>query len=204
MSGWTPNEKKGASIQRPRALKMRCVVPASSRIGRTPSHVMTRVSPARQWKYPNSGFTENDGVFSAWNGQSPTKRLPTRLSARCSPISETRSVASRTRATSSSTIPNLSPALRRISRRRDYGGKSHAVRKILRTPSEDVDAEREREPIGQPAHVSHRERGSFRGTWLRCRDLAVANHGHPARRVGEMVDEPSEQVNRAVGLAARR
>ena len=48
MSGCTPNEKNGASIQCPFVLSTRCLVPASSRIGRTPSHVITRVSPARQ------------------------------------------------------------------------------------------------------------------------------------------------------------
>src|SRR2546421_368937 len=47
----------------------------------------------------------NDGVFSEWNGHSPTTRRPTRLRARCSLASATRSVASRTRATSSSRMP---------------------------------------------------------------------------------------------------
>src|SRR5579864_7132144 len=47
----------------------------------------------------------NDGDFSAWNGHSPTQRVPTRRRARCSLAIWTKSVSSLTRATSSSTIP---------------------------------------------------------------------------------------------------
>src|SRR5690348_13511067 len=54
---------------------------------------------------PASSLTLNEPVFSAWNGQSPTHRRPTRLSwTFCETISR-RFTLSRTRWMSSSTIP---------------------------------------------------------------------------------------------------
>ena len=62
------------------------------------------------------GFTEKLGLFSEWNGHRPTKRRPTRFSARRSLMSPTMSVASRTCATSSSRIP-IALRVRQASRR---------------------------------------------------------------------------------------
>ncbi len=59
----------------------------------------------KQWKKPFSALTEKLGDFSPWNGHRPTQLLPTRFRARCWVTSPTRSVASRTRTTSSSTMP---------------------------------------------------------------------------------------------------
>ena len=56
----------------------------------------------KQWNTPISALTLNDGVFSWWNGHSPTQRVPCFLSAACSLMSATMSVADRTRTTSSS------------------------------------------------------------------------------------------------------
>jgi len=121
MSGCTPNEENGASIQRPFSVSTLTVVPTRSRISRMPSQVITRVSPARQWKTPISGLMENEGDFSEWNGQRPIIRLPTRFSARCSPASATRSVASRTLAMSSSTMPTVGA----------YGDDRRAARAVV-------------------------------------------------------------------------
>ena len=56
----------------------------------------------KQWNTPISALTLNEGVFSWWNGHNPTQRVPCFLSAACSLMSATMSVAARTRATSSS------------------------------------------------------------------------------------------------------
>src|SRR5262249_49156550 len=137
----------------------------------------------KQYQNPMSGFTENDGVFSLWKGHNPTKRLPTRFSARCSPTRPTMSVASRTRATSSSTMPTAD---------RDYGVGSDAAWQIVGTPPEEIDSEREREAIRHAAHVVHREgRGLSRPRRGR-HHLAVAHRRQAARRVSEVVDKASE------------
>ena len=36
----------------------------------------------KQWKNPRSALTENDGVFSLWNGHKPTKLRPALATAR--------------------------------------------------------------------------------------------------------------------------
>ena len=61
----------------------------------------------KQWYTPISALTENDGVFSAWNGHSPCQRRPTRFSCTYSLMTATMSVASLTRATSSSWMPTV-------------------------------------------------------------------------------------------------
>src|SRR5438270_11219384 len=54
---------------------------------------------------PSSALTEKEGRFSVWKGHNPTWRVPTLRSARCSPTMATKSVAARTLAMSSSTMP---------------------------------------------------------------------------------------------------
>src|SRR5581483_691048 len=56
-------------------------------------------------KKPFSSLTENEAVFSAWNGHRPTQRRPTRFSWTYCETTSRRLVASRTRWMSSSTIP---------------------------------------------------------------------------------------------------
>ena len=51
------------------------------------------------------GVDAEGGLFSVWKGQRPVQRRPTCLSAACSPMSATMSVAARTWATSSSGMP---------------------------------------------------------------------------------------------------
>src|SRR4051812_5360103 len=178
---------------------------------------------------PISGFTENEGVFSAWNGQSPTKRLPTRFSARCSLARATRSLASRTRATSSSRMP-IGP--------RCYGGRGGGAAgggappagggggappppprprptprgagtppaggRVGGPPPEQLDAEPERVGVGHAAHVTHRQGGGVGAACDRRRHLAVADHRDPPRRVGEVLDQIAEQADDARRLPASR
>src|SRR3954453_21356253 len=74
----------------------------------------------KQWKNPRSGFTWKLGDFSLWNGQSPTKERPRRLSEDTpSVITATMSVRSRTRAMVSGEIKE--PTIRRSHRRGQAG-----------------------------------------------------------------------------------
>jgi len=65
----------------------------------------------KQWKKPRSSLTVNDGVFSAWNGQSPTKLRPRRRSATTSETTSTRLARSRMVRMASSRIRPAMPAL---------------------------------------------------------------------------------------------
>src|SRR5262245_2067307 len=59
----------------------------------------------KQYHSPSLALTENEGVFSVWNGQRPTQRCPTRRSWVYSLTTCTMSAAALTAATSSSWMP---------------------------------------------------------------------------------------------------
>src|SRR5439155_16396501 len=96
--------------------------------------------------------------------------------------SATRSVASRTRATSSSRMPI---ALQAMGSRRG----SHASWKLFRTPAEQLDTETERVPVGHPTHVPDSNRGRLQRARGEIGAHARRGGWHPGRRGNEEADQ---------------
>ena len=126
-------------------------------------------------------------------------RLPTRFSARCSLASATRSVASRTRATSSS---RMSVERRCYMPKRPAPALVRRGGKVVGPPTGRLDTAA-RPPVGHPTDVVHRQRGGLRRPGDR-HHLAIAHRGDPQGRVGEVIDQVTEEADHPFGLPAGR
>src|SRR5450759_1316665 len=114
-----------------------------------------------------------------------------------SPATATRSVVSRTRATSSSRMPIAGQVTARV--QRPGALRSDPAGEVFGTPPEDLDAVAERVPVGHAADVADRERGGGAGAGI---DVGAVGFGEASGRVGEAVDEASQEADNPFGLAA--
>ena len=124
----------------------RSTAPTKSRCSTSRTNVIA--SPLfwqpKQYQTPCSGFTENDGDFSLWNGQRPEKRRPTRFSATCS--GERDEIGG----FSDPLHVLVEDAHRAQARRRGTAPRHDTARQALEAPAEQLDAEAERVTIGHP------------------------------------------------------
>ena len=105
-----------AGVRRPGLQRSR--VPATTdargKFTRSIRLMKVRTSPPaphpKQCQRPFAGVTVNDGVFSTWNGQSPTRSLPRRLSFTYWPMIAATFAAALTRSASPVKRPSGSPA----------------------------------------------------------------------------------------------
>src|SRR5450631_874335 len=114
-----------------------------------------------------------------------------------SPATATRSVVSRTCATSSSRMPIAGQVTARV--RRPGALRSDPAGEVFGTPPEELDAETERVPVGHAADVPDREGGGGARAGL---DVGAVGFGEASGRVGETVDEAAEEADDSFGLAA--
>ena len=193
MSGWIPNDENGASTHREPVVRIRWVPPASSRIGRDAARCQhARLAGQAVEDLLLGADRERRRLLGVERAES-VARCGRRASARRAlRPSATRSVASRTRCTSSSRMPiprqaRAGSGVARRFTRRAAGARiaNRAARHRGRARS-DRSSRSRNGPPPRPSRASPATRPA-------C--IPVASAGQAGRRVDEEVDQPPQQAD---------